>query len=56
VPLENEIEIVRAYLEMEQSRLGGRLRVEIEVDDAALSIPIPVNPAQVHFSLRNVIP
>lgn len=42
VPLEKEIEIVRAYLELEQSRLGDRLVVEIHVDDAALRIPIPV--------------
>jgi hypothetical protein len=42
VPLEKEMEIVRAYLEVEQSRLGDRLRVEIQVDDAARDIPIPV--------------
>jgi two-component system LytT family sensor kinase len=42
VPLEKEMEIVRAYLEVEQSRLGDRLGVEIHVDDAALGIPIPV--------------
>jgi two-component system, LytTR family, sensor kinase len=42
VPLEKEMEIVRAYLELEQSRLGNRLRVDIQVDDSALQIPIPV--------------
>ncbi len=42
VPLEKEIEIVRAYLEVEQSRLGARLKVEIHVDDDALQVPIPV--------------
>jgi two-component system, LytTR family, sensor kinase len=42
VPLEKEMEIVRAYLELEQSRLGSRLRVEIEVDDSALGVLIPV--------------
>jgi two-component system LytT family sensor kinase len=42
VTLEKEMEIVRAYLEVEQLRLGDRLRVQIDVDDAALAIPIPV--------------
>ena len=42
VPLANEMEIVRAYLELEQLRLGSRLRVEIEVDEAALAVPIPI--------------
>ena len=42
VPLEQELQIVRAYLEVEQSRLGNRLRVEIQVEDAALKVPIPV--------------
>jgi two-component system sensor histidine kinase AlgZ len=42
VPLCEEMEIVRAYLEIEQCRIGGRLAVEIHVDDAALEIPIPM--------------
>jgi hypothetical protein len=42
VPLAREMEIVRTYLEVEQSRLGPRLTVEITVDDAALDVPIPV--------------
>jgi hypothetical protein len=42
VPLAQEMQIVRAYLEVEQSRLGNRLRVEIQVEDAALEVPIPV--------------
>jgi two-component system, LytTR family, sensor kinase len=42
VPLCEEMEIVRAYLEIEQCRIGSRLAVEIRVDDAALEIPIPV--------------
>jgi hypothetical protein len=42
VTLAEEIEIVRAYLEVEQSRLGDRLTVNIQVDDAALPIAIPV--------------
>jgi hypothetical protein len=42
VPLAQEMQIVRAYLEVEQLRLGDRLRVEIQVDEAALGVPIPV--------------
>jgi hypothetical protein len=42
VTLAEEMEIVRAYLEVEQNRLGERLTVQIEVDDAALLVPIPV--------------
>jgi signal transduction histidine kinase len=42
IPLEEEIAIVRAYLEIESLRLGDKLRVEIEVDPAALRHPIPV--------------
>jgi LytS/YehU family sensor histidine kinase len=42
VPLAHEMEIVRAYLDVEQLRLGDRLQVEIRVDQAALDTPIPV--------------
>lgn len=42
VPLAHEMHIVRAYLEVEQLRLGERLGVTIEVDEAALEVPIPV--------------
>jgi hypothetical protein len=42
VPLAQEMQIVRAYLEVEQLRLGGRLTMDIQVEDAALEIPIPV--------------
>ena len=42
VPLEQEMQIVRAYLEVEQSRLGSRLQVEVKVEPAAASVPIPV--------------
>jgi two-component system, LytTR family, sensor kinase len=42
VPLSEEMRIVRAYLEVEQSRLAGRLTTEIQVDEGALEIPIPV--------------
>jgi hypothetical protein len=42
VPLAQEIEIVRAYLEIEQLRLGERLKTEIEIDAAAMDVPLPV--------------
>jgi two-component system sensor histidine kinase AlgZ len=40
--VEEEIRIVRAYLEIEQLRLGSRLQTDIEVDDAARETEIPV--------------
>jgi hypothetical protein len=46
VPLAQEMQIVRAYLEVEQSRLGSRLRVDIDVDEALLDISIPALSVQ----------
>ena len=37
-----EMQIVRAYLEVEQLRLGERLQLEIQIDEAAMDVPIPV--------------
>jgi hypothetical protein len=42
VTVAHEMAIVRAYLEVEQGRLGSRLTVEMDVDGAALEISIPV--------------
>jgi LytS/YehU family sensor histidine kinase len=42
IRLSEELEIVRAYLEIETLRFGPRLQVEIDVDDAALRLMIPV--------------
>jgi two-component system, LytTR family, sensor kinase len=42
LPLEEELHIVTAYLEVERLRLGGKLGVEIEVEAAALLAPIPI--------------
>lgn len=42
LPLEQELKIIRAYLEVERLRLGPKLRTEFEVDPEALSVPIPV--------------
>jgi signal transduction histidine kinase len=44
--LAEELEIVRAYLEIEKLRLGPRLTVDIDVDDAARDIKIPVLSVQ----------
>lgn len=41
-PLEEELRIVKAYLEVERLRLGPKLRVKMDIDPAALAAPIPV--------------
>src|SRR5262249_27328755 len=41
VRLAEEIDFVRAYLEIERARFGERLRVRIEMDAAAESVRIP---------------
>ena len=41
VPLEAEIEAIRAYLEIEAERFDDRLRFDIEVSDEVRQIPIP---------------
>jgi two-component system LytT family sensor kinase len=42
IPLSEEMVIVRAYLEIEQLRLGDRLRVEVDVSPELLGAPVPV--------------
>ncbi len=42
IPLSKELEIVKAYLEIERLRLGSRLETHLEVDEPALSVPIPI--------------
>ena len=42
LPLEQELHIVKAYLEVERLRLGEKLRTEIDVAPEALATPIPV--------------
>jgi len=42
LPLEEELHIVKAYLEVERLRLGAKLRVEIEVAPDAMAVPIPI--------------
>jgi hypothetical protein len=46
VPLAQEMQIVRAYLEVEQLRLGSRLQVEMHIDEGAEEMPIPVLSVQ----------
>ncbi len=44
--MEEVLRIVRAYLEIEQLRLGTKLRTEINVDEAALGANIPLLSVQ----------
>ena len=41
VPLDRELELVRAYLDVERIRLGPRLTVAFEIDDAARGVLVP---------------
>ena len=41
VPLDEEWSFVRGYLELEQLRLGKRLRLELSMDPAALAVQVP---------------
>jgi two-component system, LytTR family, sensor kinase len=42
IPIEEELRIVEAYLQIETLRLGAKLRKEIQVDSDALRVPIPI--------------
>jgi LytS/YehU family sensor histidine kinase len=42
LPLEQELHIIKAYLEVEKLRLGEKLHIEIDVDPEALRVPIPI--------------
>jgi len=42
IPLSEELEIVKAYLDIERLRLGPRLETRIEIDPAALAVLIPI--------------
>jgi two-component system, LytTR family, sensor kinase len=46
IAIEEELGIVRAYLEIEQLRLGDKLRTEIHVDEPALHASIPLLSVQ----------
>ena len=42
IEIEEELKIVRAYLEIEKLRLGPKLRTELQIDDAAMHATIPM--------------
>ena len=42
IRIEEELTIVRAYLEIERLRLGDKLQTEIHIDDSALGTQVPV--------------
>jgi two-component system sensor histidine kinase LytS len=42
VPLEEEMHIVKAYLDVERLRLGDKLKLEISLTPEALAVPIPI--------------
>jgi two-component sensor histidine kinase len=42
VTVEEELRIVRAYLEIEELRLGDKLRTEVDADPSALPVTIPL--------------
>jgi LytS/YehU family sensor histidine kinase len=41
VPLERELDLVKAYLEVERIRFGSRLSVTFDIDDAARGVMVP---------------
>ncbi|MEM0961236.1 MAG: histidine kinase [Bacteroidota bacterium] len=53
VLLREELDFVRDYLALEQERMGDRLAVQIDADDAALDVPIP--PMLVQPLVENAI-
>jgi two-component system, LytTR family, sensor histidine kinase AlgZ len=53
VPLADELDVVRAYLEIEQARLGDRLRTKLDVPDELLGWPVP--PFALHTLVQNSI-
>jgi hypothetical protein len=46
IEIQEELRIVRAYLEIEKLRLGPKLETDIQVDDAALRATIPMLSVQ----------
>ncbi len=57
VPLEQEVKIVREYLEIESTRFGSRLRYRISVPDALGSLTVPPLALQtlVENSVKHVV-
>lgn len=53
ISLSEELKIIRAYLEIEQLRLGDRLRTEVDVDENALTLSIP--PLSIQPVVENAV-
>jgi len=49
VPLQEELELVRQYLAIEQARFSDRLRAEFEIDDSVMAAAVP------SFSLQHLV-
>jgi signal transduction histidine kinase len=41
VPLSQELDFIKPYLEIEQARLGPRLSVQLDIDPEVLDVPVP---------------
>lgn len=52
-PLEEELKIVREYLEIEQTRFGGRLRFELDVPDELSNAAVP--PLSIQTLVENSV-
>jgi two-component system, LytTR family, sensor kinase len=53
IALEEELKIIHAYLEIEQIRLGDRLRTEVDVDENALTFRLP--PLSIQPLVENAV-
>ena len=53
VPLGNEVAVVRSYLEIEQVRLGERLRAKLDVPEDLKAWPVP--PLALHTLVQNSV-
>jgi signal transduction histidine kinase len=53
VTIEEEWKFTERYLELEQLRLGGRLRVEVDLDPGLLGVPIP--PFTIQSLVENAV-
>jgi two-component system LytT family sensor kinase len=53
VPLENELDIVKDYLALEQMRFEERLKIELNIDEDTLEMPVP--PMMLQTLVENAI-
>ena len=56
VPLEEEIELQRLYLDIEQVRFPDRLRVEIDIDESARTARVPAMILQPLLETLHIAP